>query len=75
METNEKRFRPVINPKDNTITIMILKDSWAGKKFENYSMNPISLVCIMLMRMKNLSTMMNGWIKIYKPCKDSIKLP
>lgn len=28
METNEKRFRPVINPKDNTITIKKLKDSW-----------------------------------------------
>ena len=28
METNEKRFRPVINPKDNTITIKKLKDSF-----------------------------------------------
>ena len=28
METNEKRFRPVINPKDSTITIKKLKDSW-----------------------------------------------
>ena len=32
METNEKRFRPVINPKDNTITIMILKDSWGREE-------------------------------------------
>ena len=28
METNEKRVRPVINPKNNTITIKKLKDSW-----------------------------------------------
>lgn len=28
METNEKRFRPVINPKDNTINIKPIKDSW-----------------------------------------------
>ena len=27
METNEKRFRPLIN-QDNTITIKKLKDSW-----------------------------------------------
>ena len=32
METNEKRFRPVINPKDNTITIKKLKDSWNRKE-------------------------------------------
>lgn len=27
METN-KRIRPVVNPKDNTITIKKLKDNW-----------------------------------------------
>ena len=32
MEANEKRFRPVVNPKDNTITIKKAKDSYTREE-------------------------------------------
>lgn len=34
METNKKRLRLKVNPKDNTITIKRVKDSWNRQEME-----------------------------------------